>query len=108
MIFSWLKARFTHRGKAVAIYKKGLAKASREDNSGAIKAFTQVIELRFAPKDIASMALFNRGLVLVASGEKTKGVVDLELVLEMENSPSNVRTMARQELARIKSCDQPT
>lgn len=108
MIFNWLKGKFTYRGKAVAIYKRGIAKARSEDNLGAIQAYTQVIELRDAPKDIVSMALFNRGLVFVASGEMAKGINDLEAVLEMDNSPSNVRTMARQKLVRIKSRSRAT
>jgi len=47
------------------------------------------------------MALYNRALVFCAIGDNVKATDDLNLVLGMEESFVNIKTMARQKLARM-------
>ncbi len=55
------------------------------------------------PADLIAMVLYNRALVYVASGDDRKGADDLDAVLAMNEALVNVKTMARQKLARMKS-----
>ena len=52
------------------------------------------------------MSLFNRGLVLVASGESVTGSHDLDAVSAMEEAPLRVKEMARQKLMRMQKRNQ--
>jgi hypothetical protein len=56
-----------------------------------------------APSDVKAMALYNRALVHVAAGDDRKGVDDLDAVLAMAEARVNVKTMARQKLAKLES-----
>jgi hypothetical protein len=49
------------------------------------------------------MALYNRALAYVAAGDDHNGVDDLNAVLAMDAVLVNVKTMARQKLARMES-----
>ena len=46
------------------------------------------------------MVLYNRALVHVATGDYRKGVDDLNAVMAMDEAPMNVKTRARQKLAK--------
>ena len=102
----WLKTRFTSRGRAVSVYRRGIERAKTKDRAGAIEAYTTVIEMPEAPKDVLAMSLFNRGLVLVASGDAFNGTNDLDAVLAMPEAPERVRELACQKLARMDKRDQ--
>ena len=104
-IFTWLFGRFSHRGRALSFYNSGLAKAKRHDHQGAIAAYTEAIGMRDVAPEVQAMALFNRALVYVAAGDEEKGVVDLDAVIAMNAAlvNINVKTMARQKLARMES-----
>jgi len=49
-------ADFSARGKATALYRKGIAKAGDRDLEGAIADYTAVVEMKGAPTDVISMA----------------------------------------------------
>jgi hypothetical protein len=104
-LFQWFREKFSVRGKALNLYRSGLLKAKKKDPAGAIAAYTEVIKLLDAPKDIIAMALFNRGLVYVANEEPVKGKSDLNKVLEMNDAPTRVKDMAKQKLIRMKNLD---
>ena len=55
------------------------------------------------PAEVKAKALYYRALVYVATGDDPKGVDDLSAVMAMDESLINVKTMARQKLARIES-----
>ncbi len=76
--------------------------AKIKDRTGAIKAYTAVIEMPDVPRDLLAMSLFNRGLVLVAGGDSDKGSRDLDTVSAMDDAPERVRELARQKLIRMK------
>ena len=99
--FSWLREKFSVRGKAIGIYRRGLNKAKMRDSNGAIFEYSKVIDMLNAPLDVISMALFNRGLVYVANGDSSKGSLDLNKVLDMPRAPSRVKDMAKQKLMRM-------
>ncbi len=104
-IFHWLTNCFSDRGTAMSLYKRGMAKAKRHDHEGALEDYTTMIGMPGTPADLLAMVLYNRALVYVAAGDDQKGAADLDTVLAMDESLMNVKTMARQKLARMESRD---
>jgi dihydroxyacid dehydratase/phosphogluconate dehydratase len=102
-VFDWLPSCFSNRGKALSLYKRGMAKAKKHDHQGAIEDYTATIGMPHPPADLMAMLLYNRALVHVAAGHDRKGADDLEAVLAMKESFVNVKTMARQKLGRMES-----
>jgi hypothetical protein len=80
-----------------------MARAKKHDREGAIDDYTATIGMPNTPPNVRAMALYNRALVLVATGDNQKGVADLNAVLAMDESPSNVKTKAREKLAKIET-----
>lgn len=101
--FSWLTDRFSSRGKALTLYKRGMVRAKKRDYHGAIVDYTAIIGIAETPSDVRAMVLYNRAIAHAASGDDRKAVDDLDAVLTMDDAPVNVKTMARQKLARIAS-----
>ena len=104
-LLNWLQSTFSARHKALWNYKRGITLAKKRNHEGALVAYTAAIDSNDVADDVQAMALYNRALVYVASGDDSKGVADLGTVLEMDGAMSilNVQTMARQKLARIES-----
>lgn len=104
-LIHWLFGRFSDRARALSSYRQGMAKAKRHDHEGAIEAYTATIGMEATPADVKAMALYNRALVYVALGDDGKGADDLDAVLAMNAAMVNVniKTMARQKLARMES-----
>jgi len=104
-VILWLFGRFSNRGKALSSYRQGLAKARNRDHQGAIDSYTTTIGMVGTPADVKAMALYNRALVYVAAGDDGKGADDLDAVLAMGAALVNVniKTMARQKLARMET-----
>ena len=102
-ILNWFTDSLSHRGKAMSQYKRGMAKAKRNDHPGALLHYTSAIGMPGTPADLLAMILYNRALVYVAAGDESKGAADLEAVLAMSDSTGNVKAMARQKLARMES-----
>ena len=91
---------FSNRGKALSLYKRGMAKAKNHEHQGAIDDYTTALGMPGMPADVKAMVLYNRALVHVASGDLCRGADDLDAVLAMDEAPANVKTMARQKLAK--------
>jgi len=102
-IYRWLKGLFTRRGKALKLYRRAMARAKGNDQLGAVDDYTATINMLGAPLDVVAMALFNRSLVFVATGEDSKGTCDLDAVASMCEAPPRVRAMARQKLIRMRA-----
>lgn len=102
-LLNWLAKSFSHRGKAISLYKRGMVNAKRSDHQGALEHYTTAIGMPGMPADLLAMVLFNRALVYVAAGDEPKGSADLNAVLAMNKAPVNVKTMARQKLVRMES-----
>lgn len=100
-VLNWLTSFFTTRGKVLALYRRGMAKAEKHDHRGALEAYDAAIKAADSPADVRAMALYNRALVFAAIGENVKAREDLEFVLAMEESFTNIKTMARQKLVRM-------
>jgi hypothetical protein len=90
------------------MYRQGIEMARKKDRAGAIEAYTTVIETPNVPRDLLAMALFNRGLVLVASGDTVKGGDDLAEISAMAEAPGRVKDLARQKLIRMNNRVQNT
>lgn len=101
--FRWLTSRFSSRGKALSLYRRGMAKAKKQDHQGAIDDYTTTLGIAETPADVKAMVLYNRALVLVAIGQYRQGADDLDAVLAMEEAPASVKTMARQKIAKRES-----
>ena len=103
IIFDWFTGGFSNHGKALYLYKRGMAKAKKRDHQGALEDYTTTIGMPGTPADLLAMVLYNRALVYVAAGDERKGAADLDAVLAMNEALVNVKTMARQKLARMES-----
>ena len=57
---TWLTSCFSRRGKALSLYRTGMAKAEKRDYEGAIADYSAAIELAKIPADVKAMALYNR------------------------------------------------
>jgi hypothetical protein len=97
----WIAGLCTNRGHALTHYRRGMARANKHNHRGAIDEYTLAISNSDAPADVQAMARYNRALVHLAIGEDQKCLADLNAVLSMDGTPVNVRTMARQKLARL-------
>ena len=102
-IFHWFTRYFSRHGKAMSLYRRGMAKAKSHDHEGALEDYTAMISMPGTPADLLAMVLYNRALVYVAAGDEKKGADDLDAVLAMNESSVSVKTMARQKLARMES-----
>lgn len=102
-VFQRLSNYFSGRGKAMSLYKQGMAKAKKHDHQGAIDDYTTMIAMPGTPPELIAMVLYNRALVYVAEGDAQKGADDLDAVLAMKKAKADVKTMARQKLAKMES-----
>lgn len=104
-LLNLLLSSFSARHKALRNYKRGMSLARKRDHVGALAAYTAAIDSKSISDDVQAMALYNRALVFVASGDDLNGIDDLDAVLAMDGAmaTANVRTMAKQKLAKIES-----
>ena len=103
---SWVRGRISHRGKALSLYRSGMAKARRHDYDGAIADYSAAIQARNIPKDVKAMAIYNRALAYSAIHDDVKATEDLAAVLKMPGLPSNIKTYAQQRHEWIRSRDE--
>lgn len=102
-LFRRLTRCCSRRGRAVSLYKRGMAKARKHDHQGALQDYTNTLGMPGTPAELLAMVLFNRALVYVAAGDQPRGAADLDAVLAMNEACANVKLMARQKLARMVS-----
>ena len=106
--FDWFKNHFSQRKRAMAIYRRGIARANEHDNRGALDDYSAVIEMDAAPADIRAMALYNRSVVHGANRDDAQAVCDLEMLLEMPAASAAVKTEARRKLLRMQRTSERT
>ena len=58
--FDSLVGRDTSRNKALALYKRGMEKAKKQNHQGAIDDYSAAIDLSEGPGDVRAMALSDR------------------------------------------------
>jgi len=98
----WVKSCFSHRGKAVSLYRSGMAKANKRNYCGAIADYSATIREPNIPTDVKAMALYNRALAYSAIHEEEKSAEDLAAVLEMPGLPNNIKAEAQERRERIR------
>lgn len=86
----------------MSLYRRGLARAQKNDVTGAKEAYTAAIELPDSPDEVKAMALYNRALLLAAGGSLDQALADLQIVMELPMSPSSVKVAARRRLERLQ------
>ena len=57
---NWLTGRFSNRGKALSLYKRGMARAKKHDHQGAIDDCTTTIGMPDTPADLKAMVLYKQ------------------------------------------------
>ncbi|UUO08313.1 hypothetical protein M4951_08355 [Blastopirellula sp. J2-11] len=98
----WMTSWFSARGKAISLYRRGMAKAKLRDYPAAVDFYSQTIALTATPADVRGMALYNRALVYSALGDGAKATDDLNQVLAVAETPANIKTEAKRKLARMR------
>ena len=99
-LVNWLSNHFSDRGRALSLYKRGMAKAKKGDHHGAIDDYTATMGLSYTPVDVKAMALYHRAVAHVATGDFEKGVEDLDAIMKMDGAPISVKIRARKKHAR--------
>lgn len=99
---SWVKSWFSHREMALSRYRRGMAKATKQDYGGAIAEYSVAIQSPHIPPDVKAMAVYNRALAYSAIHEDAKAAEDLAAVLKMPGLPENIRTHAQQRSQRLR------
>ena len=101
---AWLDSIFRRdtSHSAMSLYKRGMAKAKKHDQDGAIDDYSAAIDMSDAPPDVKAMALYNRALVHAATRDNIKAIDDLKMLLAMAAIPTNVRAAADEKLKRIE------
>jgi hypothetical protein len=99
---NWVKSWFSHRGKALALYRRGIAKANKRDYDGAIADYSAAIAEPHIPADVKAMAIYNRALAYSAIDEDASAAEDLTALLEIPGLPENIQTAARQRRERVR------
>jgi hypothetical protein len=102
---TWVKSWFSHRGKALSLYRSGMAKANKCDYDGAIADYSAAIRAPQIPPDVKAMAIYNRALAYSAIHEDERAAEDLAAVLEMPGLPAKLRTHAQQRRELIRQRD---
>jgi hypothetical protein len=90
------------RNEALSLYKLGLARAEKEDPTGAMNAYTSAIEQPTAPDDVKAMALYNRAILYAAGGNREKALADLQAIMGMPTPLRGVKQAARRRLERLQ------
>ena len=103
---TWVKSCLSYRGKALSLYRSGMAKANKDDFDGAITDYSAAIQAPNTPTDVKSMALYNRALAYSAIHEDEKSVEDLTAVLEMSGLPKDIKMEAQERRERIRQRDE--
>lgn len=93
---------FSNRGKATAIYKRGMQKAGTRDLDGAIDDYSEVVNMKGAPPDVVAMALLNRALAYSRNHDDTSASADLDRVIAMPGATQQVIDAAHEKLHRMK------
>ena len=101
-ILNWFKSIFSRRELALARYRSGMAKAKKENYSGAIEDYTASIRAPGIPIDVKAMALYNRALAYSAMHDTDNANKDLAEVLKIPGLPENIRTAAGQRQERLR------
>ena len=105
---NWLKSLFSHRGKALSLYRSGMARANERDYPGAVADYSAAIASPHIPADVKAMALYNRALAYSAMEEDAQAAEDLAAVLAMPELPENIKTAAQQRRERIRRRSEET
>ena len=101
-VTTWVKSCFSRRGKALSLYRSGMAKANNRDYEGAIADYSAAVQVPKIPDDVKAMALYNRALAYTAIREEAKSSEDLAAVLEIPRLPENIRAAAEQRWDRVR------
>ncbi len=101
-LISKMLGSFSPRGKAMAMYKRGMQKAGDRDLDGAIADYTAVVDMKGAPQDVIAMALLNRALAYSRNHDDEKAGEDLDRVLAMPGATKQVTDAAHEKLHRMK------
>lgn len=101
-LISSLFGSFSVRGKAMALYKRGMQRATDRDLDGAIEDYTAVVELKRAPPDVVAMALLNRALAYSRLQADQKATADLDRVISMPGATRQVVDAAHEKLHRMR------
>ena len=92
----------SQRGKALSLYKKGMAKANKQDYVNAITNYSDAFQTSEIPNDLKGMVLYNRALAYSAMNEDEKAAEDLEAMLKISGLPENVKMAASRRRDRIR------
>ena len=101
-LISKLFGGFSTRGKAMAMYKRGMQRAGERNLDGAISDYTEVVDMKGAPEDVVAMALLNRALAYSRAHDDDRAGEDLDRVIAMPGATKQILDAAHEKLHRMK------
>lgn len=101
-LFKSIAAKFTARGRALAVVDQGMVCANNAEPEFAIEHYSDVINSSNTPSDVIAMALFNRALVYTTIGNEPQATVDLKAVINMPEAASRIKKSASDKLVRMR------
>lgn len=85
-----------------ALYQRGLKMAKAGDLAGALKTYTQVLEMQQTPPEIRAMCQLNRAQIHTSRRDNAHALEDLRAVLETKGAPAEVISVAKDKLTRLE------
>jgi hypothetical protein len=101
-LFKWWFWPRSARNETMSLYKEGMARAEKRDATGAMAAYTSAIERIDGPEDVKAMALYNRALLLAASGKTQLALADLKIIIDSPIPQRDIKLAARRRVDRLQ------
>ena len=105
-LIRWAKSWLSRRGKALSLYRSGMAKANKRNYIDAIADYSAAIRVPDVPPDVKAMATYNRALAYSSIHDDEKAAEDLAAVLEMPGLSERIKREARERRERIRKRDE--
>jgi len=99
--FNRLTNWFSRNGRDENQLERALDLAKAKHPSEALEVYNELIASPGISPSIRARALFNRALAHSSLNDDTSAVVDLKQLVSLPGIPENVRTAARNQLARL-------
>ena len=80
----------------IALYRSGIAKASKGDHRGAIADYAAAVGIPNLPSDLKAMVVYNRAVAYSAIHEEERAAEDVAAVLHMPGCPALIRVYAQE------------
>lgn len=94
---------FSQSGRNDTMLQHALSLAKSNRPAEAVAIYSNLIRDSATSEVVKARALFNRALAYSSLNDDERAAADLQMLVTSNTTPENVRTAARNQLARIKN-----